>query len=177
MRSFVYVGIICFLSCAFALEFDRTIPVACEPSFDVSSSALYNVAFEWTKHAAIDTWQYEELGNSCVRARYSTQVRLHKIFENILPTRILKTKVDKMVCLKADIMEETVVLSDILFIETLKMDFHIAIDRTTRALSMSVRSNFSTPWFLKLLESTIVGELKQSLKEYHELLATSVCHA
>lgn len=163
-----------------AFEVDRTVPLACDGHFDTTNSGLYNLAFEWTKHRKLDNWEFADLsrdskGRSCVRVRYGTQVSVHQLFEQILPSRILKTSVDKHLCSGANEMEETVLLSDIVLIDTLTINIHLEIDRETRTLRMRVHSDLNVPWFLGMFENSIVLELQQSLAEYHELLAGAAC--
>lgn len=163
-----------------AFRVDRTVPLACNGRLDTSNSALYNLAYEWTKHRPLDHWAYEDLGKNgigynCARVRYSTQVSVHQLFENVLPSRILKTSVDKQVCAGEDKMDETVLLSDIVLINTLTITVHVSIDRKTHTLTMVASSDLAVPWFLSMLQSSIVHELEQSLAEYHELLAQAAC--
>lgn len=179
---------LCFIGCtllaiselASALQVDRTVPLPCEGRFETSSAALYNLAFEWTKHKSLENWAYQEtepdsLGRQCVRVQYGTQVSVHQLFEDILPSKILKTKIDKHVCTSTDQMHEVVLLSDIILIDTLTIEIQAEIDRTAHTLRMTARSNLAVPWFLSMFESSIVRELQDSLAEYHELLARSVC--
>lgn len=163
-----------------ALQVDRTAPYMCDAKLDTSNSALYNIAFDWTQHRKLDNWKYEDLGpdssgRNCARVRYNTQIGVHKYFENFLPSRILETTVDKHVCAGPNVMDEHVVLSDIILIKTMTINVHVEIDRKTRTLRMVANTDLSVPWFLNMIEATILRELKESLTEYHQLLIDNAC--
>jgi hypothetical protein len=182
VSSICIACVVCLSTLAVAdtLLVDRTVPILCDGEFDVGNTALYNIAFEWTKHCKLDGWVYTEAashdaGRECVRVTYSTQVQIHKLFESLLPTRILKTKIDKDVCLEGDVLQETVRLSDVVLIQTLQINIRAEIDRRTHTLRMLAHSDLAVPWFLQMFEAKIVREMEQSLAEYHELLASSVC--
>jgi len=163
------------LSCARGLELHRSVPVACAGRFDIGSSAMYNLAFKWTKQSKLLDWSYSELGGGCALVGYRTQIRLHRIFESLMPSRVLGLRMQKNVCVRGNTLQETVDLSDVLVIDRLQISVRAELDRATESLLMHARSDLEVPWFLKVLESTIVGQVEDSLREYQDLLAQAVC--
>jgi len=175
--SAILIGLVAH---ADALQVDRIAPYTCDANLDTSNSVLYNLAFDWTKHRKLENWKYEDLGpdrsgRNCARVRYKTQIGVHKYFENVLPSRVLETTVDKHVCAGPNVLDEDVVLSDIILIKTMTIRVHVEIDRKTRTLRMVANTDLSVPWFLSMIEASILRELKESLTEYHQLLIDSAC--
>jgi hypothetical protein len=113
--------------------------------------------FQWTKHSKLHEWVYKELGRSCVLVGYSTQIRLNRIFEHIMPSRVLHVKIHKKVCVRGDTLEETVELTDVLLIDTMNIKIRAEIDQATESLLMHAHSDIEVPWFLQVFESTIVS--------------------
>ena len=163
------------LPAARGLELHRSVPVACAGRFDIGSSAMYNLAFKWTKQSKLAEWTYTELGGGCALVGYRTQIRLHRIFESLMPSRVLGLKIQKNVCVRGDTLQETVDLSDVVLVDRMQISVRAELDRATDSLLMHAHSDLEVPWFLKVLESTIVGQVEDSLREYQDLLAQAVC--
>jgi hypothetical protein len=163
------------LAGASALDMNRSVPVACKGRFELGSSAMYNLAFQWTKQSKLQQWTYTELGRGCVLVGYRTQIRLNRIFENIMPSRVLNVRIDKNVCVRGDTLEETVDLSDVLLIDKMSIKVRAEIDQATESLLMHAYSDIEVPWFLQVFEGTILSQIEHSLREYQDLLAKAVC--
>ncbi len=41
------------LACGGGLDVSRSVPIACSGRFDIDNTAMYNLAFDWTKHAKL----------------------------------------------------------------------------------------------------------------------------
>ena len=163
------------LACARGLELHRSVPVACAGRFDIGSSAMYNLAFKWTKQSKLSDWSYSEVGSGCALVGYRTQIRLHRVFESLMPSRVLGLKIQKNVCVRGDTLQETVDLSDVLLIDRMQISVRAELDRATESLLLHAHSDLEVPWFLKVFESTILGQVEDSLREYQDLLAQAVC--
>lgn len=179
-RKLLCCVLLLHLACAWSFVVDRTVPIACSGQFDLGNSALYNLAFDWTKHSTLEGWTYtdsgrDDMGRECALVSYSTQIRVHRLFESVLPSRVLKAKIDKRACAHGDALEETVAVSELLLIDRMQISIRFEIDRITRTLRMLARSDFNVPWFLHVFEKSIVREIEQSVAEYHELLVGAVC--
>lgn len=158
-----------------AVDLNRSVPVACTGRFDVGSSSLYNLAYKWTKHSKLHEWRYTDLGRGCVLVDYRTQISLNRIFEHIMPSRVLNVRIDKNVCVRGDVLEETVDLADVILIDKMSIKIRAEIDQATQSLLMHAYSDIEVPWFLQVFEGTIMSQIEHSLREYQDLLAKAVC--
>ena len=74
-----------------ALKFDMTMPYKCEECWDISNRNLYNVAYAWTKHRELKSWNYNILPQdrnksdtrNCINIKYNTEVAIPKFFEDL----------------------------------------------------------------------------------------------
>jgi hypothetical protein len=88
---------------------------------------------------------------------------------------MLATTVSKQACVQQDVLQETVLVSDIILIESLSIRVHATINNKKRVLEFLAETDLSVPWFLKMIEPTIISQLEDSLREYHALLALELC--
>ena len=87
----------------------------------------------------------------------------------------LGLKVDKDVCVRGQVLEETVHLGELLVVDRMTLFIRAEIDNATNSLVLRVQSDLQVPWILHLLERTILSEIEGSLREYQDLLALAVC--
>ena len=158
-----------------ALQVEKKVPLQCDRHWDLGSSRLYNLAFEWTHESKLANWEYEELENGCAHVKYDTKINIKKTFASLLPARVLRTKIDKMVCGKGDSLDESVVLTDVILVERMQINMRATIDRENRWITLLASTELSVPWFLKPFENTILAEIEGSFEEYQNLLTKSLC--
>ena len=164
-----------FAWCCACIIVQEKVPLACNAKWDTSSSSMYNIAFQWTQHNELEHWRFEELDASCVQVHYDTHIRIRKMFDSWLPAKMLATTVSKQACVQQDVLQETVLVSDIILIESLSIRVHATINNKKRVLELLAETDLSVPWFLKMIEPTIISQLEDSLREYHALLALELC--
>ena len=97
------------------------------------------------------------------------------MFDSWLPAKMLATTVSKQACVQQDVLQETVLVSDIILIESLSIRVHARINNKKQVLEFLAETDLRVPWFLKMIESTIISQLEDSLREYHALLALELC--
>jgi hypothetical protein len=158
-----------------ALKVEKKVPLNCDRQWDIGNSRMYNLAFEWTHESKLGHWEYEELENGCAHVKYETKIRIKKTFANLLPACVLRTKIDKMVCVQGDTLDESVVLTDVILIERMEINMRATIDRANRWITLIASTELSVPWFLKPFENTILVEIEGSFEEYQNLLTKSLC--
>jgi hypothetical protein len=88
---------------------------------------------------------------------------------------MLATTVWKQACVQQIVLQETVLMSDIILIESLSIHVHATINNKKQVLEFLAETDLSVPWFLKMIEPTIISQLEDSLREYHALLAFELC--
>jgi len=159
-----------------ALDLNRTVPVHCKGRFDLSSSALANLAYEWTHHSKIHDWSYSANGRDCVVVGYTTQIQLKAIFKKLLPSRVLHVRMRKHACARGDVLFETINLSELLLIDSMEIKIRAELDQATDSLLMHAYSEMVVPWLLQIFTSTIMGQIEDSVREYQDMLARSICN-
>jgi len=162
---------------AHGLDINRTVPLRCKGRFDISSSALSNLAYEWTHHSKILDWSYLANGVDCAVVGYQTQIKLKRVFQKLLPSRALHVRMLKHVCVRGNVLYETVNLSELLLIDGMEIKIRAEIDRATDSLLMHAYGDLTVPWILQVFASTIETQIEDSLREYQNILADSVCNA
>jgi hypothetical protein len=158
-----------------ALDINRTVPIHCKGRFDTSSSAMFNLAYEWTRHSKLHEWSYNTIGRECALVSYTTQIRLKHVFQQLIPSRALHAKITKHACVRGDRLFETINLSELLLIERMEIKIGAEIDHATDSLLMHAYSDVVVPWLLQIFEKTILMQIEDSFREYQDHLARSVC--
>jgi hypothetical protein len=102
-----------FARCCACIIVQEKVPLACNAKWDTSSSSMYNIV---TQHNKLEHWSFEELDANCVQVYYDTQIQIRKTFKSWLPSKMLTTTVSKQVCVQQDVLQETVLMSDIILI-------------------------------------------------------------
>ena len=122
-------------------------------------------------------WEREimKIGDQCAHVKYDTKIHIKKTFASLLPARVLRTKIDKMVCVQGDSLDESVVLTDVILVERMQINMRATIDRANRWITLLASTELSVPWFLKPFENTILAEIEGSFEEYQNLLTKSLC--
>ena len=77
--------------------------------------------------------------------------------------------------MQQDVLQETVLVSDIILIESLSIRVHARINNKKQVLEFLAETDLRVPWFLKMIEPTVTSQLEDSLREYHALLALELC--
>ena len=66
-------------------------------------------------------------------------------------------------------------LTTIRLVDSLQIDMRATLHNDNRTAVFVSATELPVPWFLKLFENTIRLQLEASLREYHALLASSLC--
>ena len=160
-----------------ALDINRTVPIHCKGRFDTSSSVMFNLAYQWTRHSKLHDWSYSTIDRDCALVGYTTQIRLKHMFQQLIPSRMLHAKISKHACVRGGHLYETINISELLLIERMEIKIHAELDHATDSLLMHAYSDVAVPWVLKIFENTILTQIEDSVREYQDHLAQSVCSA
>lgn len=158
-----------------ALDINRTVPIHCKGRFDTSSSAMFNLAYEWTRHSKLNDWSYSPIGRDCALVGYTTRIHLKHMFQQLIPSRVLHAKITKNACVRGGLLYETINITELLLIERMEIRIRAELDPATDSLLMHAYSDVPVPWVLKIFENTILTQIEDSIREYQDHLATSVC--
>ena len=167
--------LVLFAQCCASFTVERTVPLSCDAQWDTSSSSMLNIAFQWTQHNELLHWRYKELDENCVQVDYTTHIRIRRMFEYLVPSKMLAATISKHVCVQKNVLQEKVLVSDIVLLESLSINVHATINKKARVLEFLGEADLRVPWFLQMIENTVISQLQDSLREYHELLASELC--
>lgn len=164
-----------------ALKFDMKMLYKCAESWDISNSNLYNVAYAWTKHRELKSWDYNILKNNqtlsdnknCISIKYNTEVAVPRFFEDYMPSvfnQFASIHISKIVCEKQNLLTEEITMRGVPIINELSMNVKGYINQRSKKVDFNVYSNIEYPWYLILIKSHIEDHIKKSLQEYMNFL-------
>lgn len=193
----------CILACclrttraANEIVVQKTLPLSCSGSWNVSSVSMYNVAYKWTHEHPLNDWLYtsmpqktqspEPLGSritirpvsaECAQISYGAVVHVPTRFSSYVPAQMLRTNVSKHVCVASRSLQETVVFSEILMLGSMTLTLEGTIDNHKRQASFSSSCDIRLPWFAIPLKLLIYDHIRRSMLEYMDILHDSLCDA
>jgi len=155
------------LQTVLSVRVEDSLPIKCTGAWDVSQDSMYNIAFKWTHQQALEAWRYTALRQpGCV-------IRLSNTFRAVVPSSVLRSRLTKQVCATGNVMNETLVLDDLLVINTLQINMLARIEE--HMVFLVSTTEIEIPWFLDFLATIIEQQVANSLREYHNLLVESLC--
>ena len=112
--------------------------LACEGVWDVSNHNMYDLAYKWTHQHTLKDWKYVRLQDpACVQLGYLTQIQLAPTFQQFVPSQVLRSSMVKKVCVSDNVLQETLVLRNIILIDTLQIDMNATIHSDTHTFGNS----------------------------------------
>jgi hypothetical protein len=182
MRQTLHTVLVLLAACtASGLLVEQRLPLECEATWDVSSQSMYDLAYKWTHARALADWKYVNLQSSepgCVQVSYTTTIKLLSIFREFMPSQLLHTQMLKKVCASGPVLQETLVLRNIILIDTVRIDMNATIhrdDNNTASVLLVSETEIPVPWYLNFLYESINKQVEASLRRYHRLIAESLC--
>jgi hypothetical protein len=160
---------------------EQSLPLQCDATWDVSSHSMYDLAYKWTHEQNLVDWKYVDLQSSepgCVQVSYRTSIKLLSVFREFLPTQLLHTQMFKKVCARGPVLQETLVLKNLIIIDTMRIDMNATIlrnDKKPGSVLFVSATEIPIPWYLQFLHPTINEQVEGSLHEYHGLIAQLLC--
>lgn len=167
-----------------------TIPLSCVAQWDTSSSNMHNVAYQWTHKKTITNWQYSEINApsrpvpltsaflpeaTCVHIAYTADVKLPSGFADYIPSQAMKTDIDKQLCSSINGLTEAVHFSNIIFLDTFTVTLRARIDNNKANVIFDSTCDIALPWFTQPLRKIIFAHISDSILEYMNILADSLC--
>jgi len=165
---------------------ETSIALPCIAQWNISSANLHNVAYRWTHEHKVTNWIYKRTTNmadtqipvsnsTCAFMEYDTVVKVPQSFVDFIPSRVTETHVHKQVCANSNVLIERVRFSKLLCIKSFTITLQSTIDNDHQRVDFSATSDMPLPWFTKPLKQIIFGHVKDSILEYTQLLANSLC--
>jgi hypothetical protein len=139
---------------------------------------MYDLAYMWMQENTLKDWKYVSLESSepgCVQVSYKTTIHLHSVFQHFVPSQVLSFRILKKVCVRGPVLRETLVLRDIILIDTVQINMNMTVHRDTSSVLLVSATQIAVSWYLHFLEQTIRQQVADSLYTHYELLAGMFC--
>lgn len=147
-------------------------------AWKTSNTELYNNAYEWTHHNTITHWSYRPVETSnyqqCVLVSYFAPVQVPKFIRDYVFNPYLQTHIKKTVCVKDNVLTETVHVDGIRLISDVKLQMQAQILQQEHKVQYECTIDFDVPWYLSLLTKQITVHVERSVLEYMDMLTRSL---
>ena len=159
-----------------ALEIVRLVQdTDCElkAEWNASSDSLYKLAYDWSHTHDIRRWRFSPQAGNCSKVVYSTRIHVPSVFLNLWKRQSIVVGIDKSVCVRGLLLRETLIVSDIPFIDDIVM--HVEASVSKEKSSLSAEYSVSMPWYMAMVETQVHAHLRTSVLEYLEILKRHAC--
>ena len=147
-------------------------------AWKTSNTELYNNAYEWTHHNTITNWSYKPIdtfdSQDCVFVSYSAPVQVPKFIRKYAFNPYLQTNIKKTVCVKDDVLIETVYVNGVTLVSNVNIQMRAQIWQHEDKVQYESTINFDIPWYLSLLSNQITTHIERSILEYMDMLTRNV---
>ena len=148
---------------------------ALKPAWSSSSEDLYQLAHDWSKTHDISDWEFSTQANNCSKVTYKTTISVPSVFSAFWKSHVIHMNVDKRLCVRGQSLRETLVISNMPFIDDVLIRVEATASAETGATSLSAEYAVVVPWYLAMLDAAVQAHVKTSLLEYLDLLKRDIC--
>jgi hypothetical protein len=122
---------------------------ACQlkPMWSSTSEDLYKLASSWSKTHDVSRWDFSTTAKNCSKVQYDTRVHLPSFFVEFYSILL---HVDKLVCVRERRLRETLIISNIQFVDDVVI--HLDAFATEAQTSLIADYSFFVPWYLANVE-------------------------
>ena len=164
------------------LHVRKTFSVSCKNhnacAWKTSNTELYNNAYEWTHHNTITQWSYKPIdtisSQDCVLVSYSAPVQVPKFIRTYAFNPYLQTNIKKTVCVKDDVLIETVYVKGVVLVSDVKIEMRAQILPREHKVQYESTIYFNIPWYLSLLSTQITTHIERSILDYMDMLTRNI---
>ena len=139
------------------------------------SADLFNVAHAWSKSHDVENWAFSVQADNCSQADYESTIHLPDSFSLFWKPHSLKMSVNKHVCVHGQRMRETLVLSNIPFVDSVVIRVFASAHEETETVSLSAEYSLVVPWFLSMIDAPVQEHMRKSILEYLDVLKGDIC--
>jgi hypothetical protein len=146
-----------------------------KPAWSSSSEDLHKLAYSWSKTHDVSRWEYTTGADDCSQVFYDTRVHIPSFFLEVWKKSTMQIHIDKRVCVRGRRLRETLVISNIPFVE----DVSIRVEASAgeKETSLSAEYSLSVPWYLAFVETQVLNHVRASVLEYLHILQLDICEA
>jgi len=144
------------------------------------SADLFNIAHAWSKsHDAhdVENWVFSVQADNCSQADYESRIHLPDSFALFWKPHSLKMSVNKHLCVHGQSMRETLVISNIPFVDSVVIRVFASAHEETETVSLSAEYSLVVPWFLSMIDAPVEEQehMRKSILEYLDVLKGDIC--
>jgi hypothetical protein len=145
--------------------------------WSTDSDALFALASTWSHTHDVRNWRFTAEDGNCSRAEYDTSVNVPNILMAYWKKHSMRMAIAKRVCTHGRTMRETATIQNIPFLDSLEIKVFAAAEPETATVSLSAEFALELPWYLKMIDAPVQDQVRNSVREYLEILAGDVCAA
>ena len=139
------------------------------------SAELFNLAHAWSKSHDIENWAFSVQADNCSQADYESRIHLPNSFSVFWKPHSLKMAVNKHLCVHGQRMRETLVISNIPFVDSVVIRVFASAHEETETVSLSAEYSLVVPWFLSMIDAPVQEHMRKSILEYLDVLKGDIC--
>jgi len=148
---------------------------AFKPAWSSSSEDLFHLAHDWSKTHDISHWEFSTQANNCSKVTYKTSVSVPSVFSAFWKSHVHHMDVDKRLCVRGQSLRETLVISNMPFVDDVLIRIEATASAETAATSLSAEYAVVVPWYLAMIDAPVQEHVKTSVLEYLDLLKRDIC--
>ena len=148
---------------------------AFKPAWSSSSEDLFQLAHDWSKTHDISHWEFSTQANNCSKVTYKTSVSVPSVFSAFWKSHVMHMDVDKRLCVRGQSLRETLVISNMPFVDDVLIRIEATASAETAATSLSAEYAVVVPWYLAMIDAAVQEHVKTSVLEYLDLLKRDIC--
>ena len=145
--------------------------------WSTDSDGLRALATAWSHTHDVRNWRFAAEDANCSRAEYDTSVNVPGALAMYWKQDSLRMAIAKRVCSHGLTMRETATIRNIPVLDSLEIKVFAAAEPETGTVSLSAEFALAVPWYLKVLDAPVQEQVRNSVREYLELLAGDACAA
>ena len=160
---------------ASSVKVSSTADCAFKPAWSSSSEDLYQLAHDWSKTHDISHWEFSTQANNCSKVTYKTTISVPGVFWAFWKCHVIHMNVDKRLCVRGQSLRETLVISNMPFVDDVLIRIEATASAETAATSLSAEYAVVVPWYLAMIDAPVQEHVKTSVLEYLDLLKRDIC--
>jgi hypothetical protein len=139
------------------------------------SADLFNLALAWSKSHDVENWTFSVQADNCSQADYESRIHLPDSFSLFWKPHSLKMSVNKHLCVYGRRMRETLVVSNIPFVDSVVIRVFASAHEETETVSLSAEYSLVVPWLLSMIDAPVQEHMRKSILEYLDVLKGDIC--
>jgi hypothetical protein len=174
LRS-VYATLLAASAMASSVSLSSIMQCPFKREWSSGSADLFNLAHAWSKSHDVENWTFSVQADNCSQADYESRIHLPDSFSLFWKPHSLKMRVNKHLCVHGRRMRETLVISNIPFVDSVVIRVFGSAHEETETVSLSAEYSLVVPWLLSMIDSPVQEHMRKSILEYLDVLKGDIC--